>query len=158
VVYSPPLRSPVLYLPTWIYMLLDILCQNLRDLHRTMGIFSATVHYHFSHVLSASRPNLSTTTDFLSQVFRYLTLYFNMSNPRLLRVFSIRPSSNQSPTARQVFAKDYFMTDETWEDVCNNAQEIDFIVIGSGVSGYHSSDKTICHLILCILVHRLGVH
>jgi hypothetical protein len=50
-----------------------------------------------------------------------------------------RLSSNQSPTTRQVIAKDYLISDETWEDVCNNAQDIDFIVIGSGVSD-RSSD------------------
>ncbi|KAG8792944.1 hypothetical protein FRC12_004389 [Ceratobasidium sp. 428] len=40
----------------------------------------------------------------------------------------------QSPTARQVIAEDYLISDETWNDLCEHAQDIDFIVIGSGVS------------------------
>ncbi|KAG9124876.1 Glucan 1,3-beta-glucosidase 3 [Ceratobasidium sp. 392] len=49
----------------------------------------------------------------------------------------------QSPTARQVIAKDYLISDETWEDVCNNAQDIDFIVIGSGFTALAFIEQTL---------------
>jgi hypothetical protein len=40
--------------------------------------------------------------------------------------------TNKGPTARQVFAKDFLVSDDTWEDLCNTG-DVDFIVIGSGV-------------------------
>ncbi|KAG9084294.1 hypothetical protein FS749_005334 [Ceratobasidium sp. UAMH 11750] len=49
----------------------------------------------------------------------------------------------QSPTARQVIAKDYLISDETWEDICNHPQDIDFIVIGSGFTALAFIERTL---------------
>ncbi|KAG8795488.1 hypothetical protein FRC12_013650 [Ceratobasidium sp. 428] len=49
----------------------------------------------------------------------------------------------QSPTARQVIAEDYLISDETWNDLCDHAQDIDFIVIGSGFTALAFIDQTL---------------
>ncbi|KAF8600255.1 FAD/NAD(P)-binding domain-containing protein [Ceratobasidium sp. AG-I] len=49
----------------------------------------------------------------------------------------------QSPSARQVIAKDYLVSDETWEDICNHSQDIDFIVIGSGFTALAFIEETL---------------
>ncbi|KAF8152233.1 hypothetical protein B0H34DRAFT_677629 [Crassisporium funariophilum] len=48
----------------------------------------------------------------------------------------------QSPTARQVIAKDFLVSDETWEDICNTG-DVDFIVIGSGFTALAFISQTL---------------
>ncbi|PPQ68722.1 hypothetical protein CVT26_003628 [Gymnopilus dilepis] len=48
----------------------------------------------------------------------------------------------QSPTARQVIAKDFLVSDETWEDICDTG-DVDFIVIGSGFTALAFVEQTL---------------
>ncbi|KAF8881429.1 hypothetical protein CPB84DRAFT_1873282, partial [Gymnopilus junonius] len=48
----------------------------------------------------------------------------------------------QSPTARQVIAKDFLVSDETWEDICNSG-DVDYIVIGSGFTALAFIEQTL---------------
>jgi choline dehydrogenase-like flavoprotein len=48
----------------------------------------------------------------------------------------------QSPTARQVIAEDFLISEETWEDICNTG-DVDFIVIGSGFTALAFIDQTL---------------
>ncbi|CAE6362802.1 unnamed protein product [Rhizoctonia solani] len=50
----------------------------------------------------------------------------------------------QSPTAKQVTAKDFFMSEEVWKDLCKNgAQDIDYIVVGSGCTALAFIQETL---------------
>ncbi|KAG0699201.1 hypothetical protein DFH29DRAFT_937635 [Suillus ampliporus] len=50
----------------------------------------------------------------------------------------------QSPSARQVVAKDYLVTDETWEDIRRgDPPDLDFIVIGSGMTALAFIEQTL---------------
>ncbi|KAF7437535.1 hypothetical protein PC9H_004377 [Pleurotus ostreatus] len=48
----------------------------------------------------------------------------------------------QAPTAKQVIAKDFLMSDETWEDLCRRG-DVDFIVIGSGFTALAFIEQTL---------------
>ncbi|CAE6373384.1 unnamed protein product [Rhizoctonia solani] len=50
----------------------------------------------------------------------------------------------QSPTAKQVTAKDFMVSDLTWEDLCLNGKDaIDYIVIGSGFTALAFISETL---------------
>ncbi|CAE6457895.1 unnamed protein product [Rhizoctonia solani] len=50
----------------------------------------------------------------------------------------------QSPTAKQVTAKDFLVSDFTWEDLCVNGKDaIDYIVIGSGFTALAFISETL---------------
>ncbi|KAF8688110.1 GMC oxidoreductase, partial [Rhizoctonia solani] len=61
----------------------------------------------------------------------------------------------QAPTAKQVTAKDFMVSDLTWEDLCVNGKDaIDYIVIGSGFTALAFIDETLKRdprkMILCL--------
>jgi hypothetical protein len=52
---------------------------------------------------------------------------------------------SKSPSARQVVAKDFLISDATWEDLQIGAPDLDFVVIGSGVSRLSYSFNNCTH-------------
>ncbi|KAG1726004.1 uncharacterized protein EDB91DRAFT_1086919 [Suillus paluster] len=49
----------------------------------------------------------------------------------------------QSPSARQVVAKDFLISDETWEDLRRSVPDLDFIVVGSGLTALAFIERTL---------------
>ncbi|KAG2746588.1 FAD/NAD(P)-binding domain-containing protein [Suillus brevipes Sb2] len=49
----------------------------------------------------------------------------------------------QSPSAHQLVAKDFLISDETWEDLQMGIPDLDFVVIGSGLAALAFIDNTL---------------
>ncbi|KAJ3503035.1 hypothetical protein NLJ89_g8614 [Agrocybe chaxingu] len=67
----------------------------------------------------------------------------NQDPPHVLPRLPVPNRRNKySPTASEVIASDFLISDETWEDICNTG-DVDYIVIGSGFTALAFVDQTL---------------
>ncbi|KAG1768775.1 hypothetical protein EV702DRAFT_716216 [Suillus placidus] len=105
-------------------------------------MFSTTIPIH---CLPRNNPAPPTRGNHYSQRERPLSFQprFQEVNTHPFNNYGFPEPGIQSPSARQVVAKDFLISDETWEDLRTGVPDLDFVVIGSGLTALAFIEQTL---------------
>ncbi|KAG1761979.1 hypothetical protein EDD22DRAFT_823821 [Suillus occidentalis] len=97
------------------------------------------------HSLARNHPAPPTRENQYSQRERPLSFQprFEEDNTHPFNNYGFPEPGIQSPSARQVVAKDFLISDATWEDLQIGAPDLDFVVIGSGLTALAFIESTL---------------